>query len=93
MQKWRTSRDVWDVLCGFDLDVFWDAGLSVCAFLAGGDTCHLELLWVSFDFDESILQGAKVSSSSSSMNTTRSTMDSAVSGSSRDNLGRCLGHG
>ena len=62
-------------------------------FLAGGDPCHLELLWVYLDFDESVLWGAKVSSSSSSTRTTRSTMDLVVSGSSRGDLGGTLDMG
>ena len=77
----------------FDLDVFWDAGLLVHAFLAGGDPHCLELLWASLNFDESVLQGAKVSLSSSSTHTIRSTMGSAVSGSSRDDLGGTLDMG
>ena len=60
------------------------------AFLAGGDPHRLELLWVSLDFNESVLQGVKVSSSSSSLSPMRSTMDSGVSRSSRDDLGGAL---
>ena len=62
-------------------------------FLAGGDPHCLELPWVSLNFDESVLQGANVSSSSSSMSTARSTMDLVASGSSRDDLGGALDMG
>ena len=46
---------------------------------------------MSLDFDESVLQGVKVSSSSSSsMSTARSAMDLVVSESSRVDLGGAL---
>ena len=39
----------------------------MCAFLAGGDPHHFELLWVSSGLSLSVLQGEKVSSSSKPM--------------------------
>ena len=65
----------------------------MCAFLAGGDPHCLEPLWVSLDFEDSVLWGANVSLSLFSMTTTRSTMDLVVSGSSRDDLGGTLDMG
>ena len=67
----------------------------MCAFLAGGDPRHLELLWVSLNFEDCVLQGANVSSSSSSssMTTARSAMDLVVSRSSTDDLGGTLDMG
>ena len=62
-------------------------------FLSRGDPHCLELPWVSLNFDESILWGANVSSSSSSMSTTRSAMDLVASRLSRDDLGGTLDMG
>ena len=84
-------------MCDFDLSAFRGVGLLVHAFLAGGDPHHLEPLWVSLNFEDSVLQEANVSSSSSSssssMTTTRSAMDLVVSRSSRDDLGGALDMG
>ena len=73
--------NVQDALHNFDFQI---TRLSVSAFLAGGDPCHLEPLWTSLMFDGSVLPGASIPSSSSlpsssSVSTNGSVKDLVIS--------------